>query len=87
MMVNRLKNNALKFCILSLSVLASCAGDSGSAKKGSASIDQQSAAVYKCPMECEGEKTIGLDLPQVDEIVLESEHSAPRGLFGKAPRA
>ena len=57
MMVNRLKNNALKFCILSLSVLASCAGDSGSAKKGSASIDQQTAAVYKCPMECEGEKT------------------------------
>ena len=56
-MVSRLKNNAVKFCILILSVLASCAGDSDSAKKGSASINQQTASVYKCPMECEGEKT------------------------------
>ena len=57
MIVNRLNINALKFFILSISVLASCDGDSGSAKKGPFSIDQQTVAVYKCPMECEEEKT------------------------------
>jgi len=78
MIINQLKNCAIKFCILCLSVMASCAGDSGSGQKGSVTSDQQTGSVYKCPMECEGEKTYGkAGICPVCEMDLEKTEVTP----------